>query len=320
MVVTGALGRVTEDPDRPRVAVTVTAPPVATDEPAPAPATPAASPARPAPAPDTFPTRTIGLEVQTVPEVLDGLERGTVGSGVVAVAGWMSVPVARQCTGSREVLPEGGWDVLCQRQTWLSADSKPLFSVERGGIIPFHSPDQLLLPQAMPGVELAALAERQFQGYEGPLRPQRVVLAGRFGDPRLPECTSGSDACTRTFAIERVIWADGETQLRRTLRYPGLDDVELSRLVRWPILNAATESGAIVLSEILMPRSELATFDPVADRAVPARVDGPVWYIRTLLRSPLYGDATGKVGWAVIEDATATVLAADPNGRSASAE
>ncbi len=314
VVVIGALGRVTPSPERPRVAVAVTPRPGVTDPPAPSlpPAQPAVGPA--------FPTRTIGLEVQTVPDLLEGLARGDVGTEVVAVAGWLSVPAARECAGSRDVVPAGGWELLCQRQTWLSADSSPLFSVEQGGIVPFHSPNHLLLPRAMPGVDLATLAQQQFQGYEGPLRPRRVVLAGRFGDPRLPECTSGSDACAETFAIERVIWADGEPQLRRAHRYPGLDDVELSRLVRWPILNAATERGAIVLSEMLLPRAELARFDPVADQAVPAKVDGPVWYIRTLLRSPLYGNATGKVGWAVIEDATAMVLASDPDGRSASAE
>jgi hypothetical protein len=272
---------------------------------------------------DGFPVTTIGLHVLGVDETLRALARDELGSGLVAVSGWLSIPSLHRCTGSTDAAGAGEWDVLCQRTTYLTRDAEPIFMVEQGGIRPLELPDERLEPQAMPGIELESIAGGQFHGYEGPLRPRPVVLAGRFGDARLVECRSrgGTDPrCATAFAIERVIWLDGEPQVRRSQRYPGLVDAELSRLVRWPILDSATQRGSIVLSELLVPRGALARLDPVADRSVPDDVTGPVWYIRTQLRSGPYGRPTGDVGWAVIEDATATVLAADPDGRSASAE
>lgn len=316
----GALGRVAPPapPVRPDVAVIpepVSPPPDASGDPA----TIIDPPVLDA---DGFPVHTIGLTVLSVDETLRSLAGGEIGTGLVAIAGWLSIPYLHGCADATGAVPAGQWDVLCQRKTYLTGGPEPLFSVEQGGIRALALPERRLEPQAVPGIELASIAESQFQGYEGPLRPRRVVLAGRFGDPRLAECrlVRSSPECAMAFAIERVIWLDGEPQVRRAQRYPGLEDADLSRLVRWPILDSATRRGSVVLSELLIPRNELARVDPVADRAVPTDVAGPVWYIRTLLRSRPYGRPTGEVGWAVIEDATANVLAADPDGRSAAAE
>ena len=320
VVVTGVLGRLTPPPSvSPEIAVV-------RDPATPAPAPPSSAPDAIIEPPELdaggFPIHTIGLSVLSVDETLEALGRGELGSRLVAVAGWLSIPSVTDCAASADPAPAGAWDVLCQRTTYLSGDPEPLYMVERGGMRQLALPERRLEPQAVPGIELASIAGDQFVGYEGPLRPRRVVLAGRFGDGRLVECrvVRTSPQCATTFAIERVIWLDGKPQVRRAQRYPGLEDAELSRLVRWPILDSATRRGSIVLTELLIPRGALAQLDPVADRSVPADVAGPVWYIRTLLRSRPYGRPTGDVGWAVIEDATATVLAADPDGRSASAE
>lgn len=315
----GILGRSTPaPPDQPEVAVVPearTPPPVPTAEPGLIIEPPEVDG-------EGFPLHTIGLSVLSVDETLRRLGRDELGSGLVAVAGWLSIPSLHRCTGSTSAVPTGEWEVLCQRTTYLAGDPEPLFMVEQNGIRPLQLPERRIEPQAMPGIELESIAGGQFQGYEGPLRPRRVVVAGRFGDGRLVECriVGSAPRCASAFAIERVIWLDGEPQVRRAQRYPGLEDADLSRLVRWPILDSATRRGSVVLSELLVPRSELARVDPVADRAVPTDVAGPVWYIRTLLRSRPYGRPTGDVGWAVIEDATANVLAADPDGRSASVE
>ncbi len=318
VVLTGVLGKTPPAPEPPPIADVRTPRPETT----PVVAEPTIEPDIVPVSTGTFPRRTIGLAVHSVDETLELFERGELGDSIVAVGGWLSIPSLLDCAGSADRAAAGGWDLLCQRGTVLADEPTPLFTVDQGGIRPLELPTRRIEPQAVPGVELASIVERQFQGTEGPLRPRRVVLAGRFGDPRLVECSASTslDTCRSAFAIERVIWLDGEPQVRRSQRSPSLGQVELSRLVRWPILDSATERGSIVLSEMLLPRSELATFDPVADRAVPSDVRGPVWYIRTLLRRQHYGDATGRVGWAVIEDATASVLAAEPDGRTASAE
>jgi len=263
-----------------------------------------------------FPDQIIGLEVRTVSETLDAFDAGSIGADVVAVGGWLTVPAVGGC-GDAETgrdLPVLERDLLCQRETFLVDEGLPLFAIEQDGLAEVRPPGRHLRPQAMPGIELVSLLSRQFMGYAPELRPRRVVVAGRFGDRRLLECRLATARCASTFAIERVVWVDGHPILRHAERYPGLDDVAVSRLVRWHTVDAAIQHGAIVLSEVLVPREALATFDPEADREVSRAVAGPVWYVRTLLREGPYGNPAGDVGWAVIEDATAAVLAADPDG------
>ena len=81
--------------------------------------------------------------------------------------------------------------------------------------------------------------------------------------------------------------------------------------VRWPIVDRAIRRGAIILSETIVARADLAAVDPAADAATPRDV-GTVWYVRALLRPRGLDDSLGEVGWAVIEDDTAAVLASDP--------
>jgi hypothetical protein len=324
LVTAGILGR--EDDEGPGVGLVA----AETADPAPAPpsAGPSATPDLAASDPSVagFPTETIGLRVHSVDETLALRDAGKIGSEVVAVSGWLTIPRLGQCpaigaAGTAPGASTGDGNLLCQRDTYLVDDGLPLFAIEhREGLVTLRSPGRHLRPQAMPGVELVSLAGRQFMGNSTELRPRRVVIAGRFGDPRLEECRPLTHTCEEAFAIERLVWVDGQARLRRTVRYPGLDDLELSRKVRWHIVDAANQHGSIVLSETLVPRSELRALDPTADRAVPADVVGTVWYVRTLLRSGPYGNPTGSVGWAVIEDATAAVLAADPDGRTAAAE
>ena len=81
-------------------------------------------------------------------------------------------------------------------------------------------------------------------------------------------------------------------------------------MVRWPIVDRAIRRGAIVLTEVIVERDDLATIDPAADALVPDDV-GTIWYVRAPATRGLE-DSLGEVGWAVIEDDTAAVLASDP--------
>ena len=46
--------------------------------------------------------------------------------------------------------------------------------------------------------------------------PRPVVLVGRFGDPRSPDCVAGpgggSAACDRSFVVDQIAWIDGVSQ------------------------------------------------------------------------------------------------------------
>ena len=74
-----------------------------------------------------------------------------------------------------------------------------------------------------------------------------------------------------------------------------------------------------MLTEVIVERDQLATIDLAADAAVPRDV-GTIWYVRVLLRPRGLEDSLGEVGWAVIEDDTAAVLASDPERTSEESE
>jgi hypothetical protein len=113
------------------------------------------------------------------------------------------------------------------------------------------------------------------------------------------------------FAIERVVWVDGSWRLRRPLLFPSEVEPAPSGQVRWPTVDRAIRRGAIILSETIVSRDDLATVDPAADAATPDDVS-TVWYVRALLRARGLDNPVGEVGWAVIDDDTAAVLASDP--------
>lgn len=266
-----------------------------------------------------YPLRALGLTVRSVARTIELRATGEITGEVVAVAGWLSIPPERDC-GTDVVDPghgQYGSGSSCRRGTILT--DAP------GAVVGFDGSQTFMLgkiaggvlnPQALPGISLAPIAAGQARGKT--VAPQRAVVLGRFSDARLPECASGEPECFDRFALERVIWLDGDWRLRRPELYPTAADADVSRTVRWPTIDAAIPRG-IILSEVVAPRSELARLDPQADRAVPFDDVGTIWYVRALLRPRGGGDPDGEVAWAVIEDATGFVLAADPDRRSASA-
>ena len=261
-----------------------------------------------------FPARALGLPVHSVAQTRSLWADGEIRDNVVAVAGWLSIPPEANCGLDVAVDRDGPYGVGadCRRGTVLTDDAEPVFAVRGGEATRLRDAGTAaeLHPQALPGVSLATVAVGQLAP-DLVIRPERAVVLGRFADHRLSECQSSSLQCGSTFAIERVVWVDGSWRLRQPEIYPADVEPVPSGMVRWPIVDRAIRRGAIVLTEVIVERDQLATIDPVADAAVPRDV-GTIWYVRALLRPRGLEDSLGEVGWAVIEDDTAAVLASDP--------
>jgi hypothetical protein len=260
-----------------------------------------------------FPTRALGLPVHSVASTLERHRDGEVAGEVVAVAGWLSVPPDSDCgvdvVDDREGLY--GTGAACRRETVLADDAEPVLAVRRNGEIRHLGlPRAFMLPVGLPGPSLATLAAEQ-RAPDNVILPQRAIVLGRFADARLEACSTSRPDCGSSFAIERVAWVDGSWRLRRPLIYPATVEPVPSGMVRWPTVDRAIRRGAIILSESILPREDLATVDPAADAATPRDVE-TIWYVRLLLRPRGIEDSQGELGWAVIDDDTATVLASDP--------
>ena len=259
-----------------------------------------------------FPTRALGLPVHSVARLLELHDDGEIRGDVVAVAGWLSVPPDPAC-GVDEIDDRPGLygtGASCRRESILADDAEPVVAVRSGGVRELRTAPTLLRPVGLPGPSLSSIAARQIAP-DRVVLPERAIVLGRFADPRLEECQGSSTACVSAFAIERVVWVDGSWRLRRPLLYPSEVEPAPSGQVRWPTVDRAIRRGAIILSETIVSRDDLATVDPAADAATPRDVS-TVWYVRALLRARGIDNPVGEVGWAVIDDDTAAVLASDP--------
>ena len=259
-----------------------------------------------------FPTRALGLPVHSVARTLQLHDDGTIKGDVVAVAGWLSVPPDPACGVDRIDDRDGlyGTGTACTRATILTGDAEPVVAVRSTVLFELREPEIAIRPVGLPGPSLAGIAAGQVAS-DNVVLPERAIVLGRFADPRLLECRTMKASCASTFAIERVVWVDGSWRLRRPLLYPSEVDFAPSGQVRWPIVDRAIRRGAIILSETIVARADLANVDPDADTATADDVS-TVWYVRALLRPRGIEDSSGEVGWAVIDDDTAVVLASDP--------
>jgi hypothetical protein len=266
-----------------------------------------------------FPTDTLGLPIRTVEETVERIDGRRVRERVVAVAGWLSVrPPSETC--ANEVDRGTGPTALCPRETILVGSPEPVLEIGAdGGVGRLRSPGPHLHPVALPGVSIGRLAGRQYRGLARVLTPVPVVVVGRIGDERLPACRSEGRHCGEGFALERVVWIDGEWQDRRALMTtPSAAGADPSPRTRQRTIDAGVPGAGAVLSEILVPRDALAGVDAGADAAVDPAVDGPVWYVRFLLRVGGPGGTFPRdVGWAVVEDTGGALVATDP-GRAGS--
>jgi hypothetical protein len=260
----------------------------------------------------TFPEIALGLRVHPVEEVVAGLRGGALESAAVAVSGWLTIrPVGPAClveiaTGRRSA-------TLCPRETILVASAEPLLD-GRGAtdVTRLRPAGPHLHPVALPGVSMRQLAGPQYRGLATALLPAPVVLIGHVGDPRLPECRGSGRHCGEQFALERIVWVDGQSVGTRA---------QIATVPARTGMWTTTERGAriaqsvagtrAVLNEILVSSDALHLVDPAADAALTGATAEPVWYVRFLRARPGAGAEGGQdIGWAVIDDASGAVVAA----------
>jgi hypothetical protein len=261
-----------------------------------------------------FPSDAFGMPVRSVEETVRLIEGGLLRESVVAVAGWLTIrPVSDDC---RNEYDRGtGPTALCPRETILVASPEPVLGMDgRNDVTRLRPAGPHLHPVALPGVSLRQIAGRQYSGLATSLVPVPVVIVARVGDPRLPECRPSGRHCGEGLALERLIWADGEWQDRRALlTTPPFEGTDPSPQARRQRIDLAVRGAGTVLSEILVPRDALGGVDATADAAVEDAVDGSVWYVRFLVRvAGPGGNYSRDVGWAVIDDRSGSVVAADP--------
>ncbi len=256
-----------------------------------------------------FPAEILGLPVQDVIEVVDG--RRTAGlTGLVAVAGYLTVAgrpsecpppaVAPRTTAAGQARP------FCRREAVIA-------STREGATgDPEDEPSAWargphLHAQVAPGTTLPYVVEPPF-GNDRRDGVPAVVLAS-FDDGRTQVIGCGAEVfyCFETLLIERVLWADGRWQDRRTAVDPGLTERPiLDGRERRIITSLAVPGSGPVLGEALLPRGSLGEVDPAAAAASDA-TDRPVWYLRLL--APARPGDPGGVAWLVVEDGSGRILA-----------
>jgi len=163
--------------------------------------------------PAGFPTTVDGLPVEAVG---DALPTAAGGPGVVAIGGFLSndravdgcppAPASDKpdpCSGTSLVLVDRPDGVL------QANDATFLYAI----VVPPGVPS--IRPVVVPGTSVpdpwAAAA-----GPAARLESRPVVLVGRFGDSRSPECAArpggGNAGCDRSFVIDQIAWIDGVDQ------------------------------------------------------------------------------------------------------------
>ena len=269
--------------------------------------------------PDGFPTDAVGLPVRSVAATADLIRQDRLRESVVAVAGWLTIrPASADCPNEYD--RGTGPTALCPRETILVATPEPVLELSGPhDVVRLRAPGPHLHPIALPGVSLRQVAGRQYSGLATALRPVPVVVIARVADPRLPACRPSAPHCGEGLALERVIWADGEWQDRRALlTTPPFEGADPSPRARRERIDRAVRGAGTILSEILVPRDALPGVDATAGRAIDTTADGAVWYVRFLVRVAGPGGTYPRdVGWAVIDDVSGEVVAADPARPSA---
>jgi hypothetical protein len=257
---------------------------------------------------DQFPAAVANLSVTQIPALLQARRDGR-DKPVVAVAGYLRAWADPQlCTDPVPGLPGVG----CVR-TAILADvswSNPGSGVFSGMGPHLHGviPPGVAIPDTAVG-----LAPRDGEP------PPPVVVIGHFAAG--PTACPGDDpACEEPFTIERVVWASGQ---RLTLGRQVEDQLAASGnepMVVDPAVTASRALGPVttLLRMVLVEPAALANVDAVAAAEAPAataRTRDPVWYVRGLdvpydpLTGPTYGRTAPVIRWAVIDQASGTVLA-----------
>jgi hypothetical protein len=277
-----------------------------------------------------FPSRVLGLPVRSVEGTLSARRAaGAAAEGLIAVRGYLTVqPGVERC-----VVDEPGRAVaaLCERATILRDIPDPALAWRDGEVawVGIRGTAHLH-PRAFPGVSLGMLDVEAVTGMipesmvDGPITPIPAVLIGRFDDPRLADRRASARHRTEGFALERLVWLDGEGQERRVV--PSAPDDTTRRIIS--IVSQALPSGTIALSHTVATVTTLAAIDPTAAAAVRSAdgtgttddaSDEPVWYVRVMTRDAppvdTLADSGGprRLGWVVVAG-DGSVLGLDRDG------
>jgi hypothetical protein len=264
-----------------------------------------------------FPLRTLGVPVRTVDDTIEALRDRVLDEDVVAVAGWLTIrPASEACRAAATTGGDSG--VPCPRETILVGSPEPILELGAGGDVTRLRPaGPHLHPVALPGVSLRQLAGQQYRGLATSLIPAPVVIVGRVGDPRLPECRGEQRHCGESISLERIVWVDGSWQQREATITAAVGDGQPATRSRREPVEAAVGPVHAILSEVLVSRGTLAAVDADAAAAVDRDVPGLLWYVRHIVgehgRSE---DGPRYVGWAVIDDASGRVIATNPGSET----
>ena len=262
-----------------------------------------------------LPTVAFGLTVFDVEGTLERLRSGEIGSGLVAVAGFLTVdPRDRDCSAAG-IGPRAG--AFCLRSAILTGFAEPILEVnwdENGSsAIRLGTSRPHLHPQILPGTaipeELVATPDPRVRE----LAPVRAVVIGRFGDPRAHPCHPGRRHCGEEFVLERLAWAGGRWMTAPLVRDPSVPTTETAGGVDIPRLIAAREAdrSEAIMSRALVSVPLLRVVHPDAVATLAGPVAGPVWYVRSITR--IGGVAReAPVTWVIVDNATGDVLAASP--------
>lgn len=292
----------------------------ASRQPAPRAADPAATPAATARvvAPDDgvvldpgFPKAVDDLAVRTVPDVL-AARAGGERTGLVAVAGYLSLPQLPADCGESVSGPLGPIGPLCEHRALLTAAPGPT-----GGTQPVRRGPHLHV--AVPvGVRLPKAIARTLPAVAGP--PLPAVLVGWFGPPPEGGCQAAGFRCDEGFRAESVAWADGASFPARPVIDAGVDVNPTEWVMRsreTAEIGAVGSAGRVFVSALVRPTT-LARIDPAAAAAVgelrSARAPrGLVWYVRGLASvsdPPRYPLGPSRVlRWIVLDDVTGVTIA-----------
>jgi hypothetical protein len=290
----------------------------------------------------SFPARVQGLPTRTVSDLLERRRDGSLDDALQAVIGYLTVqPGTFDCfwgdeTGATLPMVQA---VGCRREVVLGETADPVLGWAGGEVIwlarpgPAHLHAPVFHGISLGSFEPLVSARAPTSASTGgglepvPIRPEPVLLIGRFGDPRVADPPTNSDHRNETFTLERLVRSVDGLEERPAIQLitppSGSAPIEVLRAAV-----AAESPGSVILSHAFLELRQLDDLDAVASDAARNALAGPgvttdersgVWYVRVMVRdgqpvAALAGDRLPRrLGWVVLR-ADGTVLGSALDG------
>jgi len=274
--------------------------PSSTLSPAPAAAQPGATPAS-ASTPDValvrslprYPSRVLGLPVQSGSEVLAARAAGEA-DGLIAISGHLGLrDLPETCYDTRL----GPYGAFCARVGVLA---QAPWAADTG----FAQLGSHLHPQFPVGVRVPfRVAEVARSGWAA----SPAVVIARFDDPRARRCIPVGRHCGEELLVERVAWVEGEDYPRTVTVDPAVTpDPGTVRSLAPAARRAASHlpEGSMPLLTALVRPGTITWMDPSMASVVASLDMGAVWYVRALddPRTP------SAIDWVLADPSGAVLL------------